>query len=439
MNRRVALVLVGAGLAAATLWGVKRTDGKRAAAARAGIELDEDEGGEAAGVRARTNDSASRRVRAQIVDDDGEPLDGGHVSLRCLYDDEVIAIPGNSWKLDEEGSFDAPGCLGIVCVDLHHPTAIPAEPWTLAPGEPAVLRATTLPRLFGTVVDRRDHPIAAARVTVRGPIDGDDAAMVPTIGTTTTTDADGVFSFALVQRAPCDPCTEADRGCDEQPLLLHDRVLVGVSAEHHAPARVEIEIDGGTVQAPPIRMSPPADVLSGTLVDANGDAYPRATVLARASGDPSEQHQVEVAAETFAFESLGAGPYDLRALQDGVELATKAGVKPGDDVELVGSHVARGPDIEVEITEDGLPIAGVSVDGGPFRGAKTDVDGRVRADIAMPGEHTLSLRLPGAKSERGLVRRPLTIPKAPPENPDPTGAPTPPRVLLRVELIASAG
>jgi len=432
MNRRGALVIGGVALAVAVGWGVQRSVRTASSAARAASEGGAGADGDAAGVSARINDSAARRVRAQIVDDDGEPLEGGHVSLRCLYDDEVTAIAGNAWKIDDDGAFEGPGCLGIVCVELHHATAIPAEPWSLVPGEPGLLRATTLPRLHGTVVDRRDRPIAAARVTVRAPTDGEAEATVPTIGTTTTTDVDGMFSFALVQRPPCDPCTEVDRGCEDTPLLLHDRVLVGVHADRFAPARVEVEIEGSDIVAPPIRMTPPADALSGTLVDPAGDAYPRATIIARASDDPSEQHQTEIADGGFAFESLGAGPYDLRALQDGLELATASRVKPGDDVELVGSQMARGPDIELEITEDGLPVAGVTVDGGPFRGARTDVDGRVRADVAMPGEHMLSLRPPGA----GLVRRALTIPR-PAADPEPQPD-APARVHLRVELDGDA-
>jgi hypothetical protein len=437
MKRRAALVVAGVVAAVIVGWGVRRSVAPGTRSARGGSDASGAGQGDADGVRARVTDSAARRVRAQIVDDLGEPLDGGHVSLRCLFEDEVTAIAGNTWKLDDEGAFEGPGCLGIVCVDLHHPTAVPAEPWVLEPGEPAVLKATTLPRLHGTVVDSRNRPIAAARVSVRAPTDGDAEAMVPTIGTTTTTDVDGVFSFALVQRAPCDPCTEADRGCDDAPLLLHDRVLVGVHAPRFAPTRVEVEIEGSDVEAPAIRMAPPADVLSGTLVDAAGDAYPRAKIIARASSDPSEQHQAEVGQEGFAFESLGTGPYDLRALQDGVELATAKGVRPGDDVELVGSHVARGPDIELEITESGIPVAGVTVDGGPFRGAKTDTDGRVRADTAMPGPCTLSLRPPGAD----LQRHDLTIPPKAPRS-DPAATPAPERagrVQLRVELSARGG
>ncbi|MBL8945147.1 MAG: carboxypeptidase regulatory-like domain-containing protein [Myxococcales bacterium] len=380
----------------------------------------------AAGVQGRSNDSAARRVRATIVDDDGEPLEGGHVSLRCLFEDEVTPVAGNAWSLDESGSFDGPGCLGVVCVDLHHVTAIPADAWVLTPGEPQILRATTLPRLYGTVVDRRGRPIPAARVSVRAPNDGEPELLLPTIGGTTTTDIDGVFSFALVRRPPCDPCTEADRGCEAAPPAMHDQVLLAVHAPGFAPTRRVVDVDPEhDVDVSELRMVPPADVLSGTLVDPRGDAYPRATVIARASDDPSEQHEATPEGDSFEFESLGAGPYDLRALQDGVELATAARIVPGDDVELRGRVIARGPHVALEVTDGGTPLAGVAVDGGPFRGARTDPNGMIEADLAMPGQYTLSLRPPGAAP----VRRAITIPAEP-------GARTdgPPRVQIRVEL-----
>ncbi len=394
-------------------WGVRRTVGSasRPASGRGASGEVESADANAGGVSSRSHDSAARRVRAVVVDDDGDPLEGGHVSLRCLADGEVTGMAGNTVVLDEDGGFEGPGCIGQVCVELHHPSAIPAEPWVIEPGVPGVLRATSLPRLRGMVVDSRSRPVAAARISVGAALDADPDALIPTIGTNTTTDAEGQFSFALIRRGPCDPCTEADRGCDDLALALQERVVVAIHAPQFGPARVELDVDAnsGDNETPQIRLMPPADVISGTLLDPHGDPYPRATILARASQDPTEQHQSSPQEHGFAFESLGSGPYDLRALQDGVELATAMGVRPGEDIELVGSMVASGPDVDLEITYDGEPQAGVTVDGGPFRGARTDLNGQVRADAAMPGEYTLSLRRPGA----GLVRQPLVIPPRP--------------------------
>lgn len=361
------------------------------------------------GVAGRIVDSAARSVSATVVDSDGEPLEGGHVSLRCLDDDEVAAIAPSALALDDDGHFESPGCRGRVCVELHHPTAIAADPWVLDPGEPATLRAVGLPRLAGTVVDARGRPVAGARVHVRTPADGDPSAMVPTVGTSTTSDIDGVFSFALIRRPPCDVCTEIERGCDAPTLALHERVVLAVNAEGFAPARLEIDVDAeaGTLDTPEIRLGRPTDAISGALADAQGNAYPRASVLARASDDPTDQHTATTTGTTFVFESLGTGPYDLRAIQDGVELATAARVWPGDDLELVGRAVATGPDVELLVVEDGLPVGGVAIDGGPFRGARTDVDGRVRAHAAMPGDYVLTVRPAGRDGQRRTVTVPV--------------------------------
>jgi hypothetical protein len=388
----------------------------------------------------RTVDSAARSVSATIVDQDGEPLEGGHVTLRCLVDDEVTAIAGNAIALDEEGRFEAPACRGRVCAELHHPTAIAADPWVLDPGEPALLGAVDLPRLEGTVVDGRGRPVVAARVHVRAPADGDPLALVPTVGTSTLSDADGVFSFALIRRPPCDACTEIERGCDTPTLALHERIVLAVNAEGFAPARVEVEVDPETASAPSpeLRLGRPADAISGSLTDPDGESYPRATVLARATDDPSDHHTATTRGSTFVFESLGTGPYDLRAIQDGVELATASGVWPGDDLELVGRTAASGPDVELEVVEDGLPVAGVGVDGGPFRGARTDVDGRVRARSAMPGEYVLTLRAAGRDGQRRTLTVPprASAPIGPPASDDTAPSAVAAVARVRIDLAA---
>ncbi|MBX7081513.1 MAG: carboxypeptidase-like regulatory domain-containing protein, partial [Nannocystaceae bacterium] len=360
-----------------------------------------DDGGRT-GLSAREQDVASRRVAAQVVDDDGEPVEGGRVALRCLHDDEVAPIADAIVALDEQGRFAAPGCLGVICVELFHPSLRPAHPWVLELGRPAVLQATGLARLHGSVVDGRGEPVVAARIVLRAPPDADPEAVLPTVAGSTSTDGDGVFSIARVERPPCDPCTEASSGCDEAPLRLHDHLWVSVHADGFAPARVAVELgETGDVELEPIRLVAAAEVLSGTVVDPRGAAYPRAEVYARPSetgrdAPVLEQHHADVQGDSFAFESLGPGPYELRVLQDGVELARSAAVRPGDDIALRGDRLAVGPDVEVLITRDGVPLAGVRVDGGPFRGASTDALGLVRAQQAMPGDYILRVRSSGS-------------------------------------------
>ncbi len=417
--RRVLALAAIALVAIALAWSGARALARRKTAAVAAATGERPDGGPH-GLSARDQDVASRRVAGQIVDDDGEPVEGGRVALRCLHDDEVTTIAGGVVALDDEGRFAAPGCLGIVCAELFHPSLRPAQPWVLELGRPAVLQATGLARLHGSVVDGRGEPVVAARIVLRAPQDADPEAVLPTVAGSTTTDGDGVFSIARIERPPCDPCTEATQGCDDAPLRLHDRVWLAVNAEGFAPARVAVELaETGDVEVEPIRMVGAAEVLSGTVVDPRGAAYPRAEVYARPSDTGHdapvlEQHHADVQGESFAFESLGPGPYELRVLQDGVELARRSGVRPGDDVALRGDRLADGPDVEVLITRDGVPQAGVRVDGGPFRGASTDARGRARAQQAMPGDYILRVRSSGSPTvEHALHVEPDTTAASP--------------------------
>ncbi len=431
MSRRVVTLGVLAVLLAALAAFVLARGGPRRAPSSARVAdrtADADsEGGGADGVRARSNDSAARHVRGRVVDAHGEPVDEGTVSLRCLDDDDEPVSLGPAIVLDEAGAFEAPGCNGVVCAELHHPSLVRASAWVLEPGTPAELVAGTLPRLVGTVEDPRGAPVAAAQLSFVAADPGEEG-LVPTAARATTTDEDGAFAIALVRRPPCDPCTEASPGCDEAPLPWVSRLAVVAVAERFAPARVEIELDPEGDPAPlEIRLAPPADTLSGTLTDPRGEPYPRAQVLARSQLRPSEQHHSVPVGDTFVFEALGDGPYDLRALQDGVELATAAGALAGEDVALHGVRVASGPDVIVEVQQGGRPRADVAVDGGPFRGARTDMHGQVRAEQAMPGDYTLLLRPSGGRGSRHAI----TIEPLDAGAPGP-GAPAPTRIEIEL-------
>jgi hypothetical protein len=360
-------------------------------------------------------------VRAQVLDEAGDALDEGTVALRCLGDDDEVTSLGAAIALDDDGRFEGPGCAGTICAALHHPTLVPAAAWVLEPGKPIELRARALPRLVGTVEDRKGAPVASARVSFVAA-DPADPGKLPTIGASTSTDADGTFAIALVRKPPCDPCTEASAGCDDAALPWVERLAVVVVADRFAPARVELDADPERIGDDPleIRLAPPADTLSGSLTDPEGDPYPRAQVLARSQLRPDEQHTAVPDGGNFAFEALGEGPYDLRALQDGVELATAKGAVAGDDVELHGDRVANGPDVIVEVQARGRPLGDVAVDGGPFRGARTDMQGQVRAERAMPGDYTLLVRPKGGRA----TRHPITI--------EPLGA-SPQAPALRIE------
>jgi len=399
------------------------------ASGRDGAGRRSDDGG---GVQARTNDPAHVRVQGKVVDDDGEPLEGGRVVLSCLVDDEVVPIADGTAPLDESGAFEAPGCAGTICGELHHPTAIASAPWVLEPGRENVLSATALPRIWGVVEDAHGEPIADAKVHIAPPPDAaDDPAVLPVVAASTSSDADGHWSVALVQRPPCDPCREAIGACADDALVVHERIEVHARAPGHAAASVELDLAGGIGRGPErpltMRLGIPADPLTGTLRDPEGRAYARAQVLARSQERPREQHVVKLAdGDAFELGDLGPGEYDLRAIQDGVELVPWTPARAGTHVELTGDLAANGPDVVIEVTSAGRALAGVRVDGGPFHDVRTDMQGQVRADRLLPGALSVRLRRGGRRSTTHVIEVPARAPTGP-------GADRPHRVAIELE------
>lgn len=420
MNRRLWLGLLAAvALLAVAVWmlGAKpgsssdRSDGGDEASAPFGPSA---RGG--GGVRAAEVDrDASVRVRGEVVDDDGAPVTGGAVSLRCLQGDVVREL--GTVRLDPEGMFDAPGCRGQVCATLQHSAQQPAEPWVLQPGTTALLRTRGRERLWGEVTTPSGEPVEAASVSLvaAGPADErDPMALLPLATRNTTTDADGRFIVAWIERPPCDPCQDAQGGCPELPPLVEDLEAIA-SAPGYAAGRVAFDRDTPSDADTPLRISLvlAEDLLTGRLVGVDGALYPRAFVVARSLSRPREQRRAEVDADgNFEIDGLGPGRYALRALQDGVELAT-ADADAGADVELQGSVEAGGPDLELVVLDPkGRFAVGADVDGGPFRAAQTDMKGRVRATSALPGPLSLRVRHQG-QTERIAIEIPSAEVDAP--------------------------
>jgi hypothetical protein len=223
----------------------------------------------------------------------------------------------------------------------------------------------------------------------------------PVVATQTSSDADGEFSVARVERPPCDPCQAARQACPEQPLPVGDRVLVTARAPGWAPGSrvVELDAEGTEADAPvDVALRPATAAITGTLVDAEGRALPRAFVLARSQSQPLEQHRAEASDGTFGFEGLAEGPYAVRAIQDGRELAAAPDVAPGSTLALELAASLR--DVEVELVdEEGRPWAGAEVDGGPFGRERANPGGRLRAERVAPGTYILRIRPLGARGK----------------------------------------
>lgn len=361
------------------------------------------------GVRAAEVDlDASYVVRGEVVDADGVPLTEGALLLRCLRGDAVRVL--GTVRIDAEGLFEGPGCRGQVCATLQHASQTPAEPWILRPGAATVLRTEGLERLWGEVLTPSGDPVEAARIVFlpAGPADErDPLALLPLSTRSTTSDADGRFAVAWIQRPPCGPCEEAAGGCLELPEFV-DGLEALATAAGFASGRASFDRRSVADPDAPLRITlvRAEDLLTGQLLGADGKAYARAYVLARSIDRPREQRRAEVdAGGNFEMDGLGPGPHAVRALQDGVELASAEAIA-GADVELSGSVDAMGPDLELVIlTEDGRFAVGAIVDGGPFHGEETDMKGRVRAKTVLPGALALRVRV-GAHSERAKVEIP---------------------------------
>lgn len=366
-------------------------------------------------------------VRGQVVDEDGAGVGEGQLVLWCMTPDgEVARIKGGVLTLDAEGRFEGPACRGQVCPELRHPARVPADPWSLQPGTEAMLEARALPRLWGRVVDPERNPVAGAVVVLTLPPDEDDpTAMLPVVSARTSSDDDGEFSVARIERPPCDPCQTARQACPDPLLPVGDRVLVTARAPGWGPGSRLVELD--EAEEPDalveVALQPATAAITGRLVDASGQLLPRGLVLARSESRSHEQHRAEADAEIFAFDELAEGPYTLRAIQDGRELARREGVVPGQAIDIELELVLR--DIElVVVDERGRPWPDVRVEGGPFGRDRTDGEGRVRAQRVAPGTYILRIR-PGGPHGGPARAHDLEVPGA-------EGPPTP--WVARIEL-----
>jgi hypothetical protein len=336
-------------------------------------------------------EASTGSVGGSLVHDESGPLAEGRVDLWC--DDGRL---GSRVRVDADGNFAGPACAGRTCARLVHPVFEQPEPWELEPGLMRELAVVRAPGLEGTVVSEIGEPIASAKLLLRR---AERRA-------TALSDADGSFALALPRDRPCDACDgEGLGGCRrdaDRPTADLANLLVW------APDFAPHEIDVSLAERDSLRivLSPPAPAITGRIVGPDGTPIGlRTVVLAINREREAEQHAAEVHADgSFSFTDLAHANYRIRAIRDGHELAVLDGVRPGEQVELRASRALRGRDLHVEVRDDDdHPSSGARVDGGPFRGAKTDKDGQVEAHEVLPGPYTLSVRVQGCPVVRAKV------------------------------------
>lgn len=339
------------------------------------------------GIRTRDRDdpgAPTRSVGGSLIDEQSGPLTDGRVDLWC--DDGRL---GSRVKVDADGNFVGPACSGRTCARLVHPAFEQPEAWELEPGLMRELSVAPAPGVAGTVVSISEsgEEIADANLLLR---QGELRA-------TGRTDADGTFALALPRERPCDACDgERVEGCraGDDPPITPATLLVW--AREWAAREIEVVLAPQTSLR--VVLAVPAPAITGRIVGRDGSPIAlRTVVLAINREREAEQHAAVVDAKgSFEFTSLADAEYRIRAIRDGQELAVLDSAAPGDRVELRVERALHARDLHIEVHDhDDRPIPGARVDGGPFRGAKTDEFGLVEAREVLPGRYTLSVRVSG--------------------------------------------
>lgn len=326
------------------------------------------------------------RVRGQVVDRDEGPLGEGSLVLAC----PEVGVIGRA-SIDDEGGFEGPACPdGPTCARLIHPGSHQREAWRLDAEVPVELEVEPAPRIAG-LVRSAAGAVEGAEIFVRR---GERRW-------SSRSDPEGAFMVSLGATSLADdhdPCTVEPEPSDPFALTILAADLRPQGASVPAGGDEQLEI----------MLTEPAPPLLGRLIDREGRAFTRARVLARSHERPDEAHAITPdAAGEFALTSLGAGAYELRAIQDGVELA-RVEAQAGANVVMRATLAARGPTLELVVRDSETREAcmGVRVDGGPFRAARTDAQGKVEALDVLAGPVSLSLRSGSEGGSRERVEIP---------------------------------
>jgi len=357
----------------------------------------------ALGVGARAVDPvAVPQLAGMIEDPDGAPIAEGRVRLVCLSrgSEEVVEV-------EVDGSFRGSGCARA-CAEFIHPAMIQTAAWVLTAGREEVWTVRPLSRHRGVVVSPGGEPVAAAKLHLDPSSEpAGEGALSRFTSVNTVSDADGRFSFAVAEEAPCDPCRAARGRCVEgRAAPPGEARTLELSATAPGYRSVRRQVSTGSEEPWTIVLAP-AVTTRGRLVDEDGQSYPRARILARSTEHPSEVHRASLEGVEFELDGLGEGAYEVRAVQDGIELAFAEGIAAGDELDLLGGLPAAGAQLTLRLVDrEGEGVPGVLVDGGPFVAAESDARGELRATQVLPGAYVLRLRPPrgGALRHRLMVR-----------------------------------
>lgn len=250
-------------------------------------------------------------------------------------------------RTEKDGSFELapprPGRLSLTTIVapgfLPYAPELSHSPVRIALAPKQAVRGLTLflfPALdyFGTVVDEHGAPVPGARVKLADPPGGEQT--LEKIVTEWTTDKHGKFTF----HAPDDSVFEASKGGKRGWAILDNNVATTkkmVIAIGDAPPR-DATIRGKTVDE---SGTPLADVLVTAIPEQppGSDGPPRAIAFATSGPDGS-----------FVLENLDRSSYTLVADLDDYAQARK-------------ERVAGGTANVSLVLDEGLPLAGVVVDG----------------------------------------------------------------------------